>query len=98
MPFDPDAAGAPGSGIFGLPFSREESRIVLLPVPFDATTSYGNGTANGPAAILNASMQVDLYDRKFGRIYERGIFMEAPSERIESLSRRASGSRDARRV
>jgi|ERR1051326_259195 agmatinase len=86
MPFDPDAAGQPGSGIFGLPHTRADSRIVLLPVPFDATTSYGNGTAGGPAAIFDASVQVDLYDRRFGRIYERGIFMEPESERIAALS------------
>jgi agmatinase len=89
MPFDPDAAGAPGSGIFGLPSTREESRIILLPVPFDATTSYGNGTARGPDAIFDASMQVDLYDRRFGRVYERGIYMVESSERIASLSEKA---------
>lgn len=86
MNFDPDAAGKPGSGIFGLPHTRAESRIVLLPVPFDPTTSYGNGTAAGPAAIFDASMQVDLYDRRFGRVYEKGIYMEPESERIASLS------------
>jgi agmatinase len=89
MPFDPDAAGSPGSGIFGLPHTREEAGIVLVPVPFDATTSYGHGTAAGPAAIFDASMQVDLYDRRFGRVYERGIFMEEESERIAALSRSA---------
>lgn len=89
MTFDPDAAGAPGSGIFGLPFTREQAGIVLLPVPFDATTSYGHGTARGPDAIFDASMQVDLYDRRFGRIYERGIFMEASDETIASLSESA---------
>lgn len=87
--FDPDAAGAPGSGIFGLPGTRDEARVVLLPVPFDATTSYGNGTAAGPDAIFDASMQVDLYDRRFGRIYERGLFMMEPNERIASLSDKA---------
>lgn len=86
MQFDPDAAGKPGSGIFGLPFNREQSQVVLLPVPFDATTSYGNGTAAGPSAIFDASMQVDLYDRRFGRIYERGIYMEPENERIAALS------------
>lgn len=89
MTFDPDAAGSPGSGIFGLPFTREESRIVLLPVPFDATTSYGNGTAAGPDAIFDASMQVDLYDRRFGRTYEKGIFMEPSSDRLGAISKRA---------
>ncbi len=89
MPFDPDAAGQPGSGIFGLPFNRGQSRVILLPVPFDATTSYGNGTAGGPAAIYDASMQVDLYDRRFGRVYEKGIFMEPESQKIATLSAQA---------
>jgi agmatinase len=86
MPFDPDAAGQPGSGIFGLPHSRDQSTIVLLPVPFDATTSYGHGTASGPEAIYRASMQVDLYDRRLGRIYEKGIFLQEASDRIRALS------------
>lgn len=89
MAFDPDAAGKPGSGIFGLPATREEAKIILLPVPFDATTSYGGGTAAGPDAIFDASMQVDLYDRRLGRIYERGIFMEPVDERISRLSEEA---------
>ncbi len=89
MHFDPDAAGKPGSGIFGLPHSREEASVVLLPVPFDATTSYGHGTADGPAAILRASMQVDLYDRTYGRIYERGIHLLPESGEIRQASRSA---------
>jgi len=86
MPFDPDAPAAPGSGIFGLPFTEAESRVVLIPVPWDATTSYRRGTIDGPAAILAASQQVDLLDRRFGRIYERGIHMLDESERIRALS------------
>lgn len=89
MPFDPDAAAKPGSGIFGLPFTREESRLVLVPVPFDATTSYGGGAAGGPGAILAASAQVDLFDLQFGRVYEPGIFMEPIDESIRESSRRA---------
>jgi len=89
MPFDPDAAAAPGTGVFGLPFSEAESRVVLLPVPFDATTSYRRGTANGPEAIRAASAQVDLFDRQFGRIYERGLFMHDEPAQIRLLSDRA---------
>lgn len=88
--FNPDNAAAPGSGIFGLPFDRASSRIVLLPVPFDATTSYRKGTANGPEAIAAASHQVDLLDRQFGKIYQKGIFMEEPSERIKALNAEAA--------
>jgi len=86
MTFDPDAAAQPGSGIFGLPSTLEDAGIVLLPVAFDATTSYGGGASGGPAAILHASAQVDLYDHHFGRVYERGIFMEEIDEAIAALS------------
>jgi agmatinase len=89
MPFDPDAAAQPGAGIFGLPSTREASRIILIPVPFDATTSYGGGASGGPQAILEASAQVDLYDHQFGRVYEQGLFMEDIHEGILWLSRRA---------
>lgn len=77
---DPNAA-AVGDGIYGLPFTPEEARIVLIPVPWEATVSYGAGTANGPTAILSASRQVDLLDRETGRPYEAGIAMlDLPAE------------------
>lgn len=75
MPFDPNAPAQPGSGIFGLPFSEAEALVVLVPVPWEATTSYGGGAAEGPRAILDASMQVDLYDLDVDRPYQHGIHM-----------------------
>jgi agmatinase len=74
--FDPDAAASPGSGIFGLPHTIEESRVVVVPVPCEATTSYRAGTAKGPAAVFAASRQVDLHDRQTGAPYTQGIAME----------------------
>ena len=71
---DPNAA-AVGDGIYGLPFTPEQSKVVLVPVPWEATVSYGAGTANGPEAILAASRQVDLLDRETGRPYQAGIAM-----------------------
>ncbi|MBI3723640.1 agmatinase family protein [bacterium] len=73
--FDPNAAAAPGSGVFGLPFTPDEARVGLIPVPWEATVSKGGGAAGGPAAILEASRQVDLFDRETGRPYEAGIAM-----------------------
>ncbi len=73
--FDPNAASRPDSGAFGLSFTPEEARVVLVPVPFEATTSYGGGTSDGPSAILEASKQVDLFDLDTGRPYEAGITM-----------------------
>src|SRR5438874_10001155 len=73
--FDPNAAALPGSGIFGLPHSPEEAAVVVVPVPWEATVSYGGGTSRGPQAVLDASRQVDLYDHETGRPYEAGIAM-----------------------
>src|SRR5439155_5361607 len=75
MSFDPNAAASPDSGIFGLDHTPESARVVLVPVPFEATTSYGGGTSRGPAAILRASRQVDLWDLETGKPYEAGIAM-----------------------
>lgn len=73
--FDPDAAAPSDSGIYGLPFRPEDSHVVIVPVPFEATTSYGGGTSKGPAAVLEASRQVDLFDHETGRPYAAGIAM-----------------------
>lgn len=78
MPFDPNAAAAPDAGVFGLPHTPEEAGVVLLSVPFDATTSYRKGAADGPAAILEASKQVDLLDLETGKPYEVGLAMLPP--------------------
>jgi len=81
--FDPDAP-ASHDGIYGLPFTPDESDVVIIPVPFEATTSYGGGTSAGPAAILEASKQVDLFDHETGRPYERGIAMlDIPAQVVE---------------
>lgn len=80
--FDPNAAARPGSGVFGLPHSEAESLVVLLPVPWEATTSYGGGAAEGPRAIREASKQVDLFDLDVDRPYQHGIFMLPNSPEI----------------
>ena len=87
--FDPSAAASPDSGIFGLSTRLEESRVVVVPVPFEATTSYGGGTSKGPKAILAASRQVDLFDASTGRPYEVGIHMLKPSKDIRRHNRKA---------
>ena len=79
--FDPSAAAPQDSGIFGLPHSADEAHVVIIPVPFEATTSYGGGTSEGPSAVLQASRQVDLFDVETGRPYERGIaLLPEPTE------------------
>lgn len=80
--FDPDAAAHGESGIYGLPFAPEDSRVIVIPVPFEATTSYGGGTSRGPEAVLSASRQVDLFDHETGRPYAAGIAMLDIPEKV----------------
>ncbi|QRO01433.1 agmatinase family protein [Archangium violaceum] len=87
--FDPSAAASPDSGIFGLPHSPDEAHVVLIPVPFEATTSYGGGTSDGPSAVLEASRQVDLFDVETGRPYERGIALLHEPEQWRTWNTRA---------
>ena len=51
----------------GVACPDEEARVALLPVPYAGTVCYGEGTDEGPAAIIAASTQVELYDARFAR-------------------------------
>lgn len=84
--FDPNAPAADDAGLYGLPHSVEEAHVVVVPVAFEATVSYREGTARGPQAILLASHQVDLFDGDVGRPYERGIAMIPQPAWMEALN------------
>ena len=62
------------------PFSaKETSRIAVLPVPYDLTTTYVTGTKNGPGAIIEASTHMELYDEELGKeTYHVGIYTHQP--------------------
>src|SRR5262245_25274589 len=52
----------------------ESARVLLLPVPYEATTSYGGGTRSGPGAIIESSRFIELYDQELDcEPYEVGI-------------------------
>lgn len=58
------------------------SRFVVLPVPFEATTSYRSGAADGPKALIEASWQVELFDAELGkRAFEAGIHTSRKADR-----------------
>jgi len=65
---------APPFNFLGLPpecSDPDTSRVLILPVPYEATTSYGGGAKDGPRGIIEASRQVELYDLELG--YEPAI-------------------------
>ena len=90
--FNPNSPGLKEANIFGLPFTPEESEIVLIPVPWEATVSYGGGTSKGPAAILEASAQVDLFHAEFPELWKQGIAMTDISKQLQAQSKDAKKS------
>ena len=72
--FDASGVGVSNNQLFGLPFTYDESELILFSVPWEATVSYRDGTAKGPEAILKASTQVDLYDNDNPNGWHAGIF------------------------
>ena len=72
------------------PRSFDESRVIILPVPVERTTSYGGGTRNGPHEILQASSHMELWDEEVGAdVHGVGLFtlpqMELPFGELEPL-------------
>lgn len=79
--FDPNGAATLDSGIFGLPYTADESQVIIIPVEWELTTSYNRGTVNGPQTVLEASKQVDLYNHDYPDLWKKGIWMdEFPTE------------------
>lgn len=84
--FDPNSPGDPDAQVYGLPFTCEEADIVLVPVPWEVTTSYGGGTSRGPEAIREASLQVDLFHPEFPGLWKRGIAMDEMPKALKQQS------------
>ncbi|HEY4478137.1 MAG TPA: agmatinase family protein [Candidatus Paceibacterota bacterium] len=73
--FNENENGLRDHGVFGLPFGVDESELVLVPLPWEATVSYKAGAVDGPQAILDASQQIDLYDPINPIAWQNGIAM-----------------------
>ncbi len=80
--FDPNSVGNPNNNIFGLPFTEEDARLVILPIPWEVTVSYNAGTARAPDHIFTASLQVDLFDPEYKDAWKQGFFMRSPDKKI----------------
>ena len=63
-----------------------KSKIVILPIPFDATSTWISGSAHGPEAILSASAYMELYDIGTKQeVYKLGINTDKPiKEQVSS--------------
>src|SRR5258705_2580048 len=80
--YDPNIVGNPNNNIFGLPTSEENAKLIILPVPWEVTVSYGAGTARAAEAIFKASLQVDLFDPEFPDTWKQGFYMRPSDKKI----------------
>jgi agmatinase len=63
----------------------DKSKIVILPAPFDATSTWIKGADKGPAALLEASANMETYDIETdSEVYKQGIFTDEPIKEKKS--------------
>lgn len=84
--FDPNSVGVKNDNLFGLPFTEEDATLILLPVPWEVTTSYRDGTARGPEHILDASLQIDLYDPDVTDAWKKGFCLLPIDKKVRKES------------
>ncbi|MBE9201151.1 MULTISPECIES: agmatinase SpeB [unclassified Nodularia (in: cyanobacteria)] len=82
--YNPSGVGEINGNIFGLPCDYESANLIVIAVPWEVTVSYGAGTAKAPQQILDASIQLDLFDFDYPDGWKQGIFMmEIPQDILE---------------
>jgi agmatinase len=78
-----------------------QAQVLILPIPFEATASYGQGTVRGPAAIIQASRQVEFYDREFDgepalsygiHTLPALILPDDPASAVDAIARAVAGA------
>lgn len=87
--FNPNDIGVANGNFYGLPYSVQESDVVLVSVPWDVTTSYSAGTALGPQAMLDASLQVDLFDEGIEQAWKIKIGTMPVDDAVCKLNKQA---------
>jgi agmatinase len=80
--YDPNHVGNPNNNIFGLPTNEDDARLIIVPVPWEVTVSYGSGTARAPEAICKASLQVDLFDPEVPNGWQQGYYMRGVDRKV----------------
>jgi agmatinase len=87
----------PGHNLFGLEGQTyEAAKVVVLPIPYDSTTTYKTGSREGPDAIINASRNMELYSYELkSDVSKIGIYtlpalapdMSSPENMVASIKK-----------
>jgi agmatinase len=82
--FNPSGIAEINGNLLGLPFDYDSANLIVFAVPWEVTVSYGAGTANAPQRILDASLQIDLFDFDHPEGWKQGIYLvEIPQDILE---------------
>ncbi len=71
----------------GIPekYAGRNGKIVLVPVPYDETSTWGKGADRGPDAFLEAAANMELYDIETdSEVYKQGVYLTKPLEGFET--------------
>ena len=80
--FNPNAITNPNNNIFGLPTREDDARLIILPVPWEVTSSFGTTTARAPNTILRESHKIELLDSDFGDAWRQGFYMREADKKV----------------
>lgn len=83
--FDPNGVGVANGNLWALPFDEHTAKLVIIPLPWDVTTSFKPGTHNGPGAVLAASPQIDIYDPESENTWRKGIALDSGQMRFSVI-------------
>jgi len=93
--FDFDGLLTLDKNIFGMPFNAEESDVIIVPVPWDVSVSYKDGTSDAPEAVKKASTLLDLYDYEYKNVWQAGFYMEEVSALWKDENKKLRKTADA---
>ena len=77
----------PKAGIFGSRISADDSNLVIIPVPWEATASYGGGSSRTPSEITPASHQLDFFEPYFQSDYSEKVHLLEIPKHLENLNK-----------
>jgi agmatinase len=80
--FNQNNARMNNNNFAGLPFDSQSAKVILVPVPWEVTVSYCEGTSMAPQRILDESFQIDLYDSLNVDGWKQGIYAQPVDQNL----------------
>ncbi len=80
--FNPNKVSNPNNNIFGLPFTEEDAKLIIIPVPWEVTVSHLAGTARAADHVYRSSLFVDIFDVDGDAGWKKGFYMQEIDKKL----------------